>query len=48
MNGSGSLWATAEDLLRHALPPETKALAREDGSRPFPIDHGTPIILPET
>jgi uncharacterized protein YbaR (Trm112 family) len=41
-------WATAEDLLRHSLPPETKALAREDGSRLFPIDAGIPILLPET
>jgi hypothetical protein len=40
-------WAAAEDLLRHAMPPETLALARDDGSRVFPIDHGIPILLPE-
>jgi uncharacterized protein YbaR (Trm112 family) len=40
-------WATAEDLLRHAMPPETQSLARDDGSRLFPIDHGIPILLPE-
>jgi uncharacterized protein YbaR (Trm112 family) len=40
-------WATAEDLARHAFPPEAKALAREDGSRLFPIDQGIPILLPE-
>ena len=31
-----------------AMPPEIKALAREDGSRLFPIDAGIPILLPET
>ena len=41
-------WATAEDLVRHTLPPDTQALAREDGSRLFPIDAGIPILLPET
>ena len=41
-------WAPAEDLVRHTLPPDTQALAREDGSRLFPIDAGIPILLPET
>ena len=40
-------WATAEELARHGFPAEAKALAREDGSRLFPIDDGIPILLPE-
>jgi uncharacterized protein YbaR (Trm112 family) len=40
-------WATPEDLERHASPPDTQALAREDGTRLFPIDAGIPILLPE-
>lgn len=40
-------WASAEDLACHGLPPDQKALAREDGSRLFWIDDGIPILLPE-
>ena len=40
-------WATPEECARAGLrPAEHSALAREDGTRLFPIDDGIPILLP--
>ena len=40
-------WATAEELQAHHYPADAQALAREDGTRLFPIDAGIPILLPQ-
>ena len=40
-------WATPEECARVGIPPAPRvALAREDGSRVFPIDDGIPLLLP--
>lgn len=39
--------ATASDLQQHGLPTDQQALARQDGTRLFPMDQGIPILLPE-
>jgi uncharacterized protein YbaR (Trm112 family) len=40
-------WATPEECARFGIPPALKAaLARQDGSRVFPIDDGIPLLLP--
>lgn len=40
-------WATPEECARAGIPPATKAaLARQDGTRVFPIDDGIPLLLP--
>ncbi len=40
-------WATPEECARAGIPPAPRvALAREDGSRVFPIDDGIPLLLP--
>lgn len=36
-----------EDLQRHALPADTKALVNQDGTRFYPIDQGIPVLLPQ-
>jgi len=40
-------WATTEDLQRHNLPADTKALVNQDGTRFYPIDQGIPVLLPQ-
>jgi uncharacterized protein YbaR (Trm112 family) len=41
-------WATPEECARAGIPPAMKvALARQDGTRVFPIDDGIPILLPK-
>lgn len=39
-------WARAEELLKHGVPANEKALVSEDGTRFFQIDQGIPILLP--
>ncbi len=40
-------WATSEELQTNGYPTDAQALAREDGTRLFPIDAGIPILLPQ-
>lgn len=40
-------WADADDLVRHGLPGDVRALTNSDGTQLFPIDQGIPILLPQ-
>jgi uncharacterized protein YbaR (Trm112 family) len=41
-------WATDEECHKQNPPVTPPALARQDGTRLFPISDGIPVLLPES